>query len=229
MQETPHAHDHTLCTQQIKLFQGLPQEMQEQIVTNAHHTMVPAGENVVSEGDRADVLYIVLEGKVKRSRYDAEGKELILDIYIPGEVVGEDAFLIKETFDYSIQAITPAKLCQISKASLRELLASHSAWGLDMITLLSQRLHEANARVQLLMENNAQKRVAGFLLARDERLQGGTIALTIDDIAGSTNLRRETVSRKITELQDLGLIQRRGQKQIDIIDRSHLFELFLES
>lgn len=223
------AHNQPLCTESIKLFQGLPQDVQEQIVLNALHVDAKAGETIVSEGDPADALYIVLEGKIKRSRYDAEGKEYILDIHIPGEVIGEDTFLMADVFNYHIQAVSSSKYCRISRETLRDLLSKNHDWGLDMIALLNQRLHEANARIQLLMENNALKRVTGFLLARDERLQGAIIALTIDDIAGSTNLRRETVSRKLTELQELGYIQRRGQKQIELIDRTKLFDVFLES
>lgn len=100
--------------------------------------------------------------------------------------------------------------------------------AIALIEHMSQRLNQADARITLLMEDNALRRVVGFLLERVDRVEGDVLELTLDDIAGSANLRRETVSRKLRELQKQGLIERRGQRNIFVPNRQKLAETLKE-
>ena len=153
-------------------------------------------------------------------------------ILLDGEIIGDESFLWTDHFDYNATTTTPAKMCRISKAMLFEVIHEHHE-ALPLVTALieqlSARLHQANAKIQMLMEGNGLKRVVGFILERDRRLNGAPIQLSLDDIAGSTNLRRETVSRKLTELQKDGLIHRSGHKNLEILDREKLLQLYLET
>ena len=44
---------------------------------------------IIQEGDAGDSLYVILAGKVKVYASDENGKEVVIDIYGPGEYVGE--------------------------------------------------------------------------------------------------------------------------------------------
>ncbi|MDO5726157.1 MAG: Crp/Fnr family transcriptional regulator [Tissierellia bacterium] len=218
-----------LCTSKIDLFKKLPLDIQKEIVIQAEHFQVDRNETIVNEGDLADFILVIREGKLKCNHYDFDGKEYILDILITGDTVGEELFMQKSHFDYNVIAITASKLCKISKTQLLSVLRENGDWALSFIDLLSQKLNNANERIRMLMEANGLRRVVAFLLDRDERLSGKAISLSVDEIAGSTNLRRETVSRKLNELQKRQLIERLGQKQIKVIDRDKLLEIFYES
>lgn len=221
-----------LCIANLELFKSLSRDLQEEIVDRALHFEVAANTNLINEGDTADFILVIREGKVKLNRFDAEGKEYILDILLDGEIIGDESFLWTDHFDYNATTTTPAKMCRISKAMLFEVIHEHHE-ALPLVTALieqlSARLHQANAKIQMLMEGNGLKRVVGFILERDRRLNGAPIQLSLDDIAGSTNLRRETVSRKLTELQKDGLIHRSGHKNLEILDREKLLQIYLET
>ncbi|MDO5715726.1 MAG: Crp/Fnr family transcriptional regulator [Tissierellia bacterium] len=218
-----------LCTNKIDLFKKLPLDIQKEIVIEAEHFQVQRDETIINEGDLADHILVIREGKLKCNHYDFDGKEYILDILITGDTVGEELFMEKSHFDYNVISITSSKLCRISKEQLLSLLRKNSDWALSFIDLLSEKLNNANERIRMLMEANGLRRVVAFLAERDERLGGKAISLSVDEIAASTNLRRETVSRKINELQKRGLIERLGQKQIKVTDRAKLMEIFYES
>ncbi len=221
-----------LCIAKIDLFRTLARPLQEEIVRRARHFDAVAGETLFLADDDADFILIVREGKVKLHRFDADGKEYILDIRNTGETIGEEHFFSSAAFTYDATSLVPSKLCTVSKALLLEVVQEYEdsmPLALTLIEHLSDRLEQANSRISLLMEDNGLKRVAGFILERIRRLKGTEVELTIDDIAGSTNLRRETVSRKLTELQKQGLIQRLGQKRLQILDEEQLLEITLEN
>ncbi len=221
-----------LCIANISLFKSLARPLQEEIVKHALHYDVEPGETIFAQGDRADFLLIIREGKVKLNRYDAEGKEYILDILVDGETIGEDSFFGAAGFEFNAAALAKSRLCKVSKQALLDVVKEYEdsmPLALALIEHLSMRLHQSNERISLLMEDNAYRRVIGFLLERTERIEGDTIELTLDDIAGSTNLRRETVSRKLSELQKQGLVERHGQRNLRLVDRGEMRTIFAES
>ncbi|MDO5714691.1 MAG: Crp/Fnr family transcriptional regulator [Tissierellia bacterium] len=218
-----------LCTSKIELFEKLPLNVQEEIVHESEHFDSDKNSIIVQEGDLADSIFVIREGKVKCNRYDADGKEYILDILMAGDTIGEEFFMQKERFEYNIIPLVPSKLCKISKSQLFSVLAENGEWALSFLDVLSNKLSIANEKIRILMEDNGLRRMIAFFIERDHRLQGEPITLSLEEIAGMTNLRRETVSRKIKELQDKGLIERLGQKQIKVVDREKLMEIFYES
>ena len=65
-----------------------------------------------------------------------------------------------------------------------------------------------------------RRRVAQYLLLRDERCMGTEIHLGLEDIAASVGLRPETVSRAISSLSKEGLVERVGRGRLRLLDRS---------
>ena len=49
----------------------------------------PKNVAIIQEGDVGDSLYIILAGKVKVYASDDTGREVVIDIFGPGEYVGE--------------------------------------------------------------------------------------------------------------------------------------------
>ncbi|MGI6545907.1 MAG: Crp/Fnr family transcriptional regulator [Fastidiosipilaceae bacterium] len=220
-----------LCVARIELFKNLSIPLQEEIVRRTVHFDADAGEVLINAGDPAEYLLVIREGKVKRNLFDADGKEYIMDILVDGEFIGEEDFLNVGRFHYNAVCVAPSKLCKVSKTMLMEIIREREdsmPLAIALIEHMSQRLNQADARITLLMEDNALRRVVGFLLERVDRVEGDVLELTLDDIAGSANLRRETVSRKLRELQKQGLIERRGQRNIFVPNRQKLAETLKE-
>ncbi len=73
-----------------------------------------------------------------------------------------------------------------------------------------------NDQTIIISKNDPKERVASFILYRYNKSTENDIVLKLDDIAASINLRAETVSRKISELERDGLIRKVGQSKIEI-------------
>lgn len=213
-----------LCTADVKLFSSLDYEDQAALASTSIHTDFKKGSTIIHEGDVAESIRIIRSGKVKLHSYDMDGKEYILDILSKGDSLGENLFLDRSIFQYNITCLSNVGICEISRESFVKLLSERPEASINLIVSLSRKLSETNEMVQILSENNATKRLAAFLLHRKSRLMDEEIELTIDDIAGSINLRRETISRKISELQSLGLIRRSGKSKIIIPNKNNLLD-----
>ena len=73
----------------IPLFEGLSPEEQEELRAMMTQTTLRRGETLFNEGDSGDRLYILLSGKVKLGHASADGRENLLAVLGPGEIVGE--------------------------------------------------------------------------------------------------------------------------------------------
>jgi len=65
--------------------------MVRELATRGQVRTFPKNAVIINEGDRGDSLYVILSGKVKVYVSDDDGREMILDIYGPGDYVGEMA------------------------------------------------------------------------------------------------------------------------------------------
>ncbi len=218
-----------LCTSKITLFKELDINEQHKIAHTADHFELGAGEFVVHENDKADFILIIREGKVKLTSFDADGKEYIYNIKVDSNIIGEEYLLKNTVFDYNVETITPTKFCKIGTGILFQKAKEDSLFAQKIILNLSNELYAVNNKLRLMMESDALRRISGFLLFQSNLIKANDIHLSLDDIAGVINLRKETVSRKFKELENSGLIQRVGHKKIKIVNIAELEKIFFES
>lgn len=217
-----------LCTSRVKLFSNLPESLQQELAQGANHFTLKKGEVLIAEQSICRSIYLILYGKLKLHTYDADGKEFILDIYVDGDSIGEELFLTRSQYPYEVVALSEVGICEITTDHFQTLITREPQTALNLIATLSAKLDRANKKNAILSENDALVRLAAFLVERHKRTNG-EIELTIDDIAASVNLRRETVSRKIGELQDRGFLHRIGQSGLELLLEEDAIADFLET
>ncbi len=217
-----------LCTLRIELFNKMPLDLQQDIVKQVIKQQYSSQDIIAKEGDPLAGVLVIRAGKVKLSRHDATGRERIIDILPEGEIIGED-FFWRDKLDYNIVALSPVSTCLIPKAEVYRLASERWVFARALLDSLSHKIYRANEHISLLMENDAKKRVAAFLLSRVERSDEMVISLTLDDLAASTNLRKETVSRKLSELQSEKVLSRTGRGQIEIVNPAALSQILFNT
>ena len=163
---------------------------------------------------------------MKLCRFDSLGREEIVTILADHDIIWEGMFLDGSIYPYSAVCLTNASICQIHRDDFIKVVDDPSA-AMNIIILLSKKLHDANERNMLLSTKDPMARLAGFLMYRVDRSVGDDIVLKLDDIAASVNLRTETVSRKLREMEKSGLIERVGHAKIRVLDRDALREIYI--
>jgi len=168
----------------------------------------PKNTIIVSEGDKTDSLYIILEGRVKAFVSDGEGHDMVLSTQGPGEYFGE-MVLDEGPRSASIMTLEPARFLVVPKSDFREFVARNPAFALSLIEKLIGRARALTASVKSLALMDVYGRVARLLveLAEDSGGQLGiSQRLTQQEIASRIGASREMVSRILKDLSTGGYL-----------------------
>lgn len=167
------------------------------------------------EGDRSDHVLLVREGRVKIVNTSVDGKEVVVAVRGPGELVGELNALAGSEAPRagSVVALDDVTTQTIAASDFLGYLEQHPAAALALVRQLAERLREATDRHAVAGAYDTLHRVARELLRRAE-LHGepsddGVLVghgLSQTDLAGLVAASRESVARALTVLRRRDLI-----------------------
>jgi CRP-like cAMP-binding protein len=195
------------------LFEGLARADLAALAKMAVTREYDRGESLFLFGDDADGFYLLVEGRVKLSRFGPDGREQVVHLLGPGQPCGEVPVFEGGTFPATAEALSPLTALFVSRRAFLSLAANHPQVLLSMLAILSRRLRglvelvddlslkEVSARLaRYLLDLSAEKESTSFKLDTDKR----TLASRLGTIA-------ETLSRTFHRLQDQGLISVKGR------------------
>ncbi|OGA28226.1 MAG: Crp/Fnr family transcriptional regulator [Betaproteobacteria bacterium RIFCSPLOWO2_12_FULL_67_28] len=168
----------------------------------------PKSTVIISEGDPAESLYIIVSGRVKVFVADPGGREIVLLTQGPGEYFGE-MMLDEGPRSASIMTLDKSVFLVIRKADLREFLVRNPGFAVRLIEKLIHRVRSLTASVKSLALMDVYGRVARLLLELAEERDGVWVIgerLTQQDIASRVGASREMVSRIFKDLTDGGYV-----------------------
>jgi CRP/FNR family cyclic AMP-dependent transcriptional regulator len=156
---------------------------------------------LMTEGDRTDALYIILEGRVRAYVSDADGREAVLSVMGPGEYFGELA-LDRGPRSASVITLEPCKLLVVPGADLAEFVRRNPVFAMHFIHRLIGRIRTLTENVRSLALMDAYGRVARLLLENAVTDKGVQYVekLTQAEIASRVGCSREMVSRIFKDL-----------------------------
>ena len=200
----------------IELFSELNEEELQEVTALAQTRSVLRDATIFNEGDTADAIFVVVNGRVKIVTTSTDGKEFILTVLGAGQVFGEMALLEEATRSASVVTITAVELLVINRKDFDHLLNTRAGISRKLMAILSRRLRRANSKMESLAYMDVAGRLARYLLdlALDhgQRLGNGWVVVrrpTHSDIAHSIGTSRETVSRLINEFEEgFGLVNK---------------------
>ena len=206
------------CLSGVRLFAGVPEASRRELEARAVRSSHPQGDVLVRRGDPIESVLVVRSGRIKTFRLDQDGGEVVLDVLHEGQAIWHGIFLDDATYHYSVGCLTPVELCRIRRADFEQLLDRHPELLRGLLRTVSAELDDAEEKLVTVSIRDPRRRLAWFLVRRDERCVGREIHLKLDDIAGSVGLRPETVSRVITEFERRGLVKRTGRGRLMVTD-----------
>ncbi|MDO5041452.1 MAG: Crp/Fnr family transcriptional regulator [Peptoniphilus sp.] len=208
------AHNH--CLSKVNLFKELGVDESKSIYLTAFHKDYEKNQRVFSFQDPMERILVVRHGKIKTLIYDEEGRENIIKIYLPGDIIGEDSIFLEKSYEATGIAIEKTGVCEIDKDTLRNILVSDINFSINMIKSLSRKLYESEKLLEILSIKDSYKRLGAFLVYRSNLTESGLVELNQENIASSINMSRETVSRKLSQLEEEGFIELLAYKRIKI-------------
>ena len=199
---------------QHPLFGSLEAGERRELLKHLRIRSVNAGLVIFREGDQADGLYGVLEGRVVVMVDSPDGKELILNTFGPGTFFGEIAFFDGRGRTARAVARERSRLIFLARASFLPFLRQRPAAALRIIAFLCERLRRTTQLVQDSAFLDVPTRLAKQLAAMAEdygerEAPGGvlTIKVSQNELAQMLGVSREIVSRQLAVWRQAGAIE----------------------
>ena len=189
---------------QVEIFDGLCDEELELLAASSVTRKYPKNTVIINEGDHADSLYLIDQGRVKVYCSDKNGKEFIMNTLEPGDYFGELALLDDDRRSASVRTMEKCTFRIIYKEDFQRVISDHPNIAKVLMRNLTRSVRKLTDKVKSLALQDVYGRVTKVLttMARpreDERL---FIAerLTQQDIADRVGASREMVARILKDL-----------------------------
>jgi CRP-like cAMP-binding protein len=211
----------------LSYFSGLNAAELEAIKPLFFEKNVQRGELIFFEGEPADTLYFLISGIVKLFKTSAQGKEQIISLARPYEVLNDISIFDDGSNPMSAQAMSTANLYGIKKERLETTLRQHPQVSARIIQVLAARTRQLISLVEDLSFKHVIGRVAKILLEHTGDGAGSGQRLTQQEMAAMAGTAREVVARSLKTLEERGLI-RLDRQRIIISDKRALQEVINE-
>lgn len=185
-----------------------------------------AREHIFTEGDHRSHLYRVESGTVCLYKVLDDGRRQVLAFVYPGEVFG---FGPAGPHRYNAQTTQPTRLRCLSWTALQRAARRDTSFAIGLYEMTARELAASHELLLTTGQRTATERVAFFLLAVSSRAPrhdaSVDLSMTRADIGDLLSLSLETVSRVLSRLRRLGLIDLEQSSRIQILDRESLENL----
>ncbi|MFP5405224.1 MAG: Crp/Fnr family transcriptional regulator [Gammaproteobacteria bacterium] len=201
--------ENKLFLRRVPLLAGLSEQQLEALASGSTRRNYARGRTIVAEGEPSHSLYILLSGRAKVQRSDAEGKEVILAVLSAGDWFGEMSMIDEEARSASVITLESCDFMSIEKASFKAMLAQSPDVSMAVMRGLVARLREADRKIETLALLDVYGRVARVLLDFSEEVNGERIVknrLPRQEIAKMIGASREMVSRVMKGLETDGFV-----------------------
>jgi CRP-like cAMP-binding protein len=179
----------------------------------------PVGDALFREREPADAVLVLLSGRVKLSCVTETGREAMLGIREPGDLIGEMSLIDATPRSATATAVEPVVVLVVPSRDFTAFLHRTPAVADAMLRTLTARLRDADRKRVEYLAQDTVGRVCSRLVELADRFgtphEDGVhidLVITQEELAGWTGSSREATIRALHTMRELGWIatRRRG-------------------
>jgi CRP-like cAMP-binding protein len=177
------------------------------------------GEAVLTEGEPARSIHVLVQGRVRVFYLSAEGDRVVAKLFRAPALFGEAEALSGDPYLENVDALDEATIAIFPVEALVALLEGEPRAAVAMVRDVASRLAIAAYHEKSLAFHPATIRLANFLLDYadwDREPSGGEwkIALNQDDMAAALGVTRRSIAKDIIAWQEEGILERREKQYV---------------
>jgi CRP/FNR family transcriptional regulator, cyclic AMP receptor protein len=183
-----------------------------------------SGSTLFHEGDSSDWVVLLTAGRVKVASATPDGRDVVLAVCSPGELLGELSAIDGQLRSATATALAPVEARVIPAEEFRAFLGSCPHATLLLLVSICARLRVTDRRNVEFVALDSVGRVAARLVELAEQFgvpAGGGVRIdmpiTHDVLAGWTGSSREAVSKALRLLRTRGWITT-ARRSVTVID-----------
>src|SRR4051794_35928401 len=182
------------------------------------------GATLFHEGDHSDWIGHVIKGRVKISCYGADGRERLVAVIGPGELLGELSAIDGEPRSATATALEPLEVHVLTSDEFVALLEQDPSATLGILRSVIGRLRDSDKRRMEFGALDTVGRVARLLVELAGRYGEETdgaisirLPLSQEELAGWAGASREAVVKALRQLRTRGWIET-ARREIRVLD-----------
>jgi CRP/FNR family transcriptional regulator len=196
------------------LYRGLSDEDHRRLADVALVRSWEKGDTLFSEGDPSDFLVTVLAGRVKVVKLQPSGREVILEIFGPGDPVGAVVAYEGRPYPASAVALEATTCLLVRRGPFFGLLEKHPTLVRGLLSTFTRRIVELAQRIPEVAGGRVETRFAHLFLKLADRMgdpRGASVfipmALGRQELADLTGTTVETCIRVMSRWGKEGVVQ----------------------
>lgn len=214
--------------QVIQDHNGLLSAAERECVLNdsVQHVEFSNGEVLFMQGQPSNCLYAVTDGMVKICTHSADGREQIVGLSNPDQLLVGLQSMESDSYAYSAIAATKVRACKINHRNLLACIRDKGDLGLRLIHAVNAQLAHSRSLMEVLGHKCAAGKIAAFILLMTPKSEHGNCRFALPfsrmEMASLLGLSEETVCRVMAMIHRLGAIDApRGRMEIRDWDQLH--------
>lgn len=216
----------------IELLSEITPERMSELERLARWRRCRAKELVFDMQSSGTEVYFIVEGALQVVNYSPAGREVSFALVPAGGYVGEMSAIDSKLRSATVVAVEGTVLASISSQTFKSLLLDYPKIALVVLQYLAAMVRAADARIMDLSTLSAINRIQSELLRLavidedDDNMAIISPILTHSDIAARTSTARETVSRVMSNLSRIRIIEREKNalRVLDVKRLSNMIE-----
>ena len=176
----------------------------------------PVGAALFNEREPGDAVFVLMSGRVKLSCVTEAGREAVLGIREPGELIGEMSAIDDAPRSATATALERVEVLTVGREAFVSFLERTPGVALVLLRMIAPRLRDSDRKRIEYLGQDSVGRVCSRLVELADRFgapEGDGVhielAITQEDLAGWTGSSREAVIRALRTLRELGWIETR--------------------
>lgn len=212
-----------ICISHLSLFKRLSKAQRAKVVNHVIRYTLKKGDVFLNEGDDLAQFVIISRGRFRAVRNSEEGKAKVVQYLKTGDFIGQESLFDKSKIPYSMEAIESASLCTIPADVMHGLIQNEPEIGFAILSELSAKVNVLEKELATVHLESLEVRLMNLLyqLSQDYGVEDSNSILlhnpmSQDDMAMRLGVSRESVNRKLKQLEKEGRIELLPKKQINI-------------
>jgi len=204
------------------LLAGLTDAEAARVRSAARSVHKQSGGVFFMQGDSAEAVYQIENGRVRLSQVTTEGQQILLRVIGPGTVFGAIALAGVDSYPVTAEAAEECAVLVWPRSALLGLIEQMPKLAINTIQLMAGHVQEFQDRFREMATQRVERRLARTLLRLASQTGRKTeegvlidLALTRQDLAEMTGTTLYTVSRILSQWESQGLV-RSGRERVVI-------------
>lgn len=174
------------------------------------------------DGEDAGEVLLIRSGQIKLTIGSVDGREIMIGLRGPGEIIGEMSLIDLSPRSASAFALSPVEVLVLPVKAFLHLVDSDSAFTRALLDEMCRKLRDSTRHGLELGLDDVPGRVARRLAVLGDRFgtttEDGSVSfrspITQQELADWSGVSRQAVVKELTRLRELGWLETKGSSMV---------------